>query len=117
MVMAIARQANPTYGDNLSPANPFRWESGSLVSLTDSSCLEQKARKAICVLAICHYSSVPRDSHPVFSLSTREGATARTYVHVQMKRRMTSSNDWKLNKADWKGISCNEHLASDPSLP
>jgi len=60
MVMAMARQANPTYGDNRSPIR---------------AALNRRPEK------------------PVFSLSTREGATARTYVHVQMKRRMTRSSD------------------------
>ena len=44
-------------------------------------------------------------TRPRFSLSTREGATARTYVHVQMKRRMTNNNDWKLKRADWRIFS------------
>ena len=33
--------------------------------------------------------------------SMRRGATARTYVHVQMRRRMTRRRDWKLNNADY----------------
>ena len=37
---------------------------------------------------------------PTLFTSINRGATARTYVHVQMKSRMTSSSDWKLKRAD-----------------
>ncbi len=41
------------------------------------------------------------ETNPTLFRSIRRGATARTYVHVQMKRRITRSNDWKLKSADW----------------
>jgi hypothetical protein len=37
---------------------------------------------------------------PDLFLSMRLGATERTYVQVQMRRRITSRSDWKLNRAD-----------------
>lgn len=40
-------------------------------------------------------------TYPSFRLSTSPGAVPRTYVHVQMIRSSTSSNDWKLNSAVW----------------
>lgn len=40
-------------------------------------------------------------TNPCLFRSTRLGATARTYVHVQMPRRMTRRRAWKLNRADY----------------
>jgi hypothetical protein len=49
-----------------------------------------------------HVNTQIRDfTHPTLFLSTSLGATERTYVHVQMNSRMTSSNDWKLKSADF----------------
>lgn len=42
-----------------------------------------------------------QDTHPSLFLSMMRGATARTYVHVQIMRRMTRRRDWKLNNADF----------------
>ena len=39
-------------------------------------------------------------TYPSLLLSMSRGATARTYVQVQMSRRMTSKRDWKLKSAD-----------------
>lgn len=44
-------------------------------------------------------------THPSLLRSIKRGATARTYVHVHIRRRMTSRRDWKLNSADCKHIA------------
>ena len=41
-------------------------------------------------------------AHPCLFLSINVGMTDRTYVHEQIRRRMTSSSDWKLNRADFE---------------
>lgn len=40
------------------------------------------------------------------------------YVHVQMRRRMTSRRDWKLKSADWGGVFvyAATHTASQTGL-
>lgn len=65
------------------------------------------------VPGICTHRSEPWGGHtterpptyPSLLRSIKRGATARTYVHVQIRRRMTSKRDWKLNSADYKHIA------------
>lgn len=54
---------------------------------------------------ICERSKI---AHPCLFRSTNRGATARTYVHVHIRRRMTSRSDWKLKSADYRMVKSNE---------
>jgi hypothetical protein len=42
-----------------------------------------------------------KGTYPCLFRSMSRGATERTYVQVQMVRRMTRRRDWKLKSADW----------------
>lgn len=45
-----------------------------------------------------NFQNTPRA--PVLFLSSNAGQVAWTYVHVQIDKRITRSNDWKLKSAD-----------------
>lgn len=92
----MAIHAIATYGDNLSPAENLSVQSSrSLDTLSPMRAdIQNKPKKLQMAQLRTHALETNHaQTHPCLFLSTMPGATALTYVHVQIIRMMTSSSD------------------------